>query len=104
MSAELIVANIVRQIIVKAWSDSAWKEKLLKMENARPELEQNGFAFPTYNGYVAYPVIKVVECVQGGVSYIVLPPNPTNKNTQSGKTVLEDLAVVAARGNTVLGI
>jgi len=103
MSAELIIANIVRQIIVKAWNDPAWKDKLKKLENARQELEVNGFAFPKYGDYLLYPTVKVVECIQGDISYIVLPPNPTNKGT-SDPTILSDLAVVAARGNTVLGI
>jgi|RhiMetdeSRZDD1v2_1073273.scaffolds.fasta_scaffold1025272_2 hypothetical protein len=103
MSAELMIANVVRQIIVKAWNEPQWKKNLLGLANAREELEKGGFVFPTYNGYVLYPEVKVVECIVGKTSYIVLPPNPTNAASKE-PNILSDLAMVAARGNTVLGI
>jgi hypothetical protein len=100
MSSELIIANVVRQIIVKAWTDPAFKQKVVDTnQNVIRELAAAGFAFPKYNGYDLYPDIRVVECKLGQISYIVVPPKPTDIASN-----LSDLAVVAARGNTVLGI
>lgn len=107
MSAELAIANVVRQIIVKAWTDEDFKKRILEESNkgnARELLERLGFEFPKYNGYTMYPTIKVVECKPGDISYIVLPPDPTNQKASREQNDLTDLAVVAARGNTVLGI
>ncbi len=102
MSFELQLAGVVRQIIAEAWSDPAWKEQLKKNENALPKLKAKGFEFP-YEQY--YPDIRVVECIPGQISYIVLPPMPKVVTGPGRKaTATDDLAMVAARGNTVLGI
>jgi hypothetical protein len=99
MSSELIIANVVRQIIVKAWTDPKFKQQVVDTgKNVINDLAAAGFSFK-YNGYDPYPDIRVVECKLGKISYIVLPPKPTDSASD-----LTDLAVVAARGNTVLGI
>ncbi len=100
MSSELIIANVVRQIIVKAWTDDNFKKKVVDTgTNVINDLAAAGFVFPKYYGNDLYPDIRVVECKIGKISYIVLPPKPTEAAPD-----LSDLAVVAARGNTVLGI
>jgi hypothetical protein len=99
MSSELIIANVVRQIIVKAWTDPDFKRKVVDTgTNVIGDLAKAGFSFK-YNGYDPYPDIRVVECKLNQISYIVLPPKPSATGAD-----LTDLAVVAARGNTVLGI
>jgi hypothetical protein len=100
MSSELIIANVVRQIIVKAWTDPKFKQQVVDSgRNVIKDLAAAGFSFPKYGGYEMYPDIRVVECKLGEISYIVVPPKPTQAEPD-----LTDLAVVAARGNTVLGI
>ena len=99
MSSELIIANVVRQIIVKAWTDDKFKQQVVDTgKNVKEQLAAAGFTFK-YNGYDPYPDIRVVECKLGQISYIVLPPKPAGPTSD-----LADLGVVAARGNTVLGI
>jgi hypothetical protein len=100
MSSELIVANVVRQIIVKAWTDPNFKKQVVDTNrNVIKDLAAANFVFPKYGDYELYPDIRIVECKLGQISYIVLPPKPTETGSD-----LTDLAVVAARGNTVLGI
>ena len=101
MSEQLNLANAVRKIIVKAWTDSKFKNALLDESmqvdgNARKVLRDYEMDIPTYGGYDPYPVIKVYECVTGKTTHIVLPPAP--------KDSYDDLGLVAARANTVLGI
>ena len=100
MSAELIIANVVRQIIVKAWTDPKFKSQVVDTNtNVKQQLVDAGFKFDYGTGYDPYPDIRVVECKLGKISYIVVPPLPSGNPAD-----LADLAGVAARGNTVLGI